>query len=504
MKRGDFNWNWEEHCSFSLNDEIETLSEDKLSRRRYAEYLYFYLEDRGTTSNTVINLNAEWGAGKSYFIKRFYNSIKDVHPCVYIDSWKQDFSDDAFLTLFSSLSQQLQSYAGNLDAQLINCGEAIGRFTKGVIPAVLSGLVKNYTGIDSVGDIAKEASQLMLKEHLEKLKGIQKLKEELSKWSRLAFENEFSAPIFIFIDELDRCRPDYAISLLEIVKHIFDIPNFVFVIATDTEQLQHSIKNVYGNDFSANDYLGRFFHRRFTLKAPELHVLINGIINDSLDESYTELTKEIYPLTTTLENFSRNISSIFEAFDLNLRDSLRNTERLIDLLKSKTINKKLDYLLLISLMIIYDKDRPVIDSQIGRRSVKSNFKDSLNNSKNIKGASQAHLNLILETNQNKLGVGYIYKTIDSRMHIPQLDSNIYISLIKYLETALHFVNGVNNYKDVRQKRGENPLMVMQQVPPPSETTIKYLQGVILETQQDANFYTLRNYVELIELATSFE
>ena len=47
-------------------------------------------------------------------------------------------------------------------------------------------------------------------------------------------------------------------------------------------------------------------------------------------------------------------------------------------------------------------------------------------------------------------------------------------------------------------------MIMQQVPPPSDTTIKYLQGVILETQQDANFYTLRNYVELIELATSFE
>lgn len=75
----------------------------------------------------------------------------------------------------------------------------------------------------------------------------------------MAYENSFSCPIFIFIDELDRCRPDYAISLLEIVKHIFDIKNFVFIIATNTDQLQHSIKNVYGNDFSANDYLGRFF-----------------------------------------------------------------------------------------------------------------------------------------------------------------------------------------------------------------------------------------------------
>lgn len=504
MKRGDFNWNWDEKCTFSLDDESELFSEDKLSRRKYAEYLYFYLENKGKISNTVINLNAEWGAGKSFFIKRFYNSIKDIHPCVYIDAWKQDFSDDAFLTLFSSLSQQLQTYAGDLDANLINCGEAIGRFTKGVIPAVLSGLVKNYAGIDSVGDIAKEASQLMLKEHQEKLKGIQKLKKELAKWSRLTFENDFSAPIFIFIDELDRCRPDYAISLLEIVKHIFDIPNFVFVIATDTEQLQHSIKNVYGNDFSANDYLGRFFHRRFTLKAPQLHVLINGVINDSLAENYTELTTEIYPLTSTPECFSRNISSVFEAFDLNLRDSIRNTERLIDLLKSKMINKKIDYILLISLMIIYDKDRSIIDSQIGRRSTKSNFNNSLNNSKNIKGASQSELELILETKQTKLGVGYIYKTLASRMTISEFNSRVSISLVKYLETSLHFVKDANSYKELRKNTAENPLMLMHQFPPTSEAIIKYLQGVMIETQPEANFYSLRNYVELIELATSFE
>ncbi|EHI0497914.1 NTPase, partial [Escherichia coli] len=119
MKCGDCNWNWDEETTFILDDEEEILSKDKLNRRHYAEYLYFYLKEKGQKNNTVINLNAEWGAGKSFFIKRFYNSIKDAHPCVYIDAWKQDFSDDAFLTLFSSLSQQLQTYAGKLDARLI-------------------------------------------------------------------------------------------------------------------------------------------------------------------------------------------------------------------------------------------------------------------------------------------------------------------------------------------------------------------------------------------------
>lgn len=55
-------------------------------------------------------------------------------------------------------------------------------------------------------------------------------------------------PAFIFIDELDRCRPSYAVEMLETIKHIFDISGVVFVVATDTEQLQHAVKVVYGED----------------------------------------------------------------------------------------------------------------------------------------------------------------------------------------------------------------------------------------------------------------
>lgn len=504
MKRGDLNWNWDEESHFILDDEHEILSQDKLARRRYAEYLYFYLKDIGKTNNSVINLNAEWGAGKSYFIKRFYNSIKDVHPCVYIDAWKQDFSDDAFLTLFSSLSQQLQKYAGDLDVRLIECGQAIGRFTKGVIPAVLSGLMKNYAGVDSVGDIAKEASELMLKEHQEKLKSIQILKTELSQWSRLAFENEFASPIFIFIDELDRCRPNYAVSLLEIVKHILDIKNFVFVIATDTDQLQHSIKNIYGNDFSANDYLGRFFNRRFTLKQPEIKELIKGIIQDSITIDFEHTISKAYPLTSGLEDFANNISAVFKAFDLNLRDAIRNTGRLIDIIKSDLVTKKIDYILLLSLMIIYDRDRAIIDSQIGRRAVGEKFSDLLKQSTKLKGASHATLKLNFETNQKKIGVNYIYRTVNSRMIICEISPIVNLTLLRYLEIALNFVRNKDKFQKEVKKNEVNTLMLSNDAPMNGESKIQYLYGALLEKDHDANFYSLHNYIEFIELATSFD
>ncbi|MEN3754913.1 P-loop NTPase fold protein [Mangrovibacter sp. SLW1] len=203
----------------------------------------------------------------------------------------------------------------------------------------------------------------------------------------MAFERGYDTPIFILIDELDRCRPDYAISLLEIVKHIFDIKKFVFIIATDTDQLQHSIKNIYGNEFAANDYLGRFFHRRFTLKSPSHHMLIKEIISNKINNTFDEKTTNLYPQTKNIDAFSHNISSIYDAFGLNLRDSIRNTERFIDLLNAGTIKNKLDYILLIIIMIIYDKDRQILDKQTGKLPITENIIKSIEKSSKLKGMS---------------------------------------------------------------------------------------------------------------------
>jgi hypothetical protein len=105
-----------------------------------------------------------------------------------------------------------------------------------------------------------------------------------------ALEDNPNRQVFIFIDELDRCRPTYAIEMLETVKHLFDIPNFIFVLSTDTNQLQHSIKAVYGHDFDSHEYLSRFFEQRFTL--PELDYF------EFLTAEKTFETEDFKPLPT--------------------------------------------------------------------------------------------------------------------------------------------------------------------------------------------------------------
>ena len=82
---------------------------------------------------------------------------------------------------------------------------------------------------------------------------------------------DLKTPIVIFVDELDRCRPTYSIEILEVIKHFFETKGCVFLVATDTEALQHSIRSVYGDRFDAETYLKRFFGRKIRL--PEVSIL---------------------------------------------------------------------------------------------------------------------------------------------------------------------------------------------------------------------------------------
>ena len=69
------------------------------------------------------------------------------------------------------------------------------------------------------------------------------------------------------IDELDRCRPTFAIELLERVKHIFDVPNIVFVFGINRAELVKSLESIYG-EIDAGTYLRRFFDMEFVLPEP--------------------------------------------------------------------------------------------------------------------------------------------------------------------------------------------------------------------------------------------
>ncbi len=316
----------------------EELAGDRLERARYAEFLNNYLAAEGKQRNYVLNLNAEWGAGKTWFIKRWYMELKGHYPTIYIDAWQQDFSDDPLLTVISSIIDQLRDATGNKVAIPDSIKSKLLGLLKVGGKLVLKSAIKKAGWEDSdfsvEGEDADKLVDTLCSNHKERYESIQYLKQEIRQWVEGAVglsEGELDYPAFILIDELDRCRPSYAVEMLETIKHIFDIKGVVFVLATDTEQLQHAIKVIYGDGFDAESYLGRFFHRRFTLST----ISRREFIQQALSYKKQQFDNvNVWPEVTDSEVLVNILTAVCDHFSLNLR----KTEQVLDRTIASIVN----------------------------------------------------------------------------------------------------------------------------------------------------------------------
>ena len=117
----------------------------------------------------------------------------------------------------------------------------------------------------------------------------------------------------IIIDELDRCKPTFAVQTLEIVKHLFNVEGLVFLFALDINQLSHSIKLVYGNDFNAIGYLERFFNYLTILPHGKLSSVKQSVLlikNMGLQRVYDRFGEDLLQI----------LIQITEMYDLSLRE----------------------------------------------------------------------------------------------------------------------------------------------------------------------------------------
>ena len=258
--------------------EVSTFNEDLLGLKDFAERLerFINVEHSFVSESLVISLNAGFGAGKSTFLKMWTHSISvrdttDERPLVLtVNAWNDDYCGDPFVSLVSALIEALKGE--NKDVQnLRDAAKDVGWFLTG-----LGGQVVNkITGIDVVaaGELA-EKKRLSRDENQEvpnglfdafgqKKKALQSLKSSIR-----AIAKGDKPNIWVLVDELDRCRPDYAIYYLETIKHVFDIHGIVFVIAVDRKQLESSAKAAFGLDLDFSEYYRKFVQREVALPIP--------------------------------------------------------------------------------------------------------------------------------------------------------------------------------------------------------------------------------------------
>jgi hypothetical protein len=192
---------------------------------------------------------------------------------VYFDAFENDYQKDPFLALASEMYQLISDQDAEKKSEFkekaIKAGKSLARGAiKLTVRAVTAGLVdssavdtveKDISNLvaDQVDDLVKARFENAQKDKL----ALKAFKEHLSTF---ATEQGNGVPIVFIIDELDRCRPDFALELLEQVKHLFSVKGITFLLVTNRVQLEQSIKAKYGESDPVN-YLHKFINVWLTL-----------------------------------------------------------------------------------------------------------------------------------------------------------------------------------------------------------------------------------------------
>lgn len=189
--------------------------------------------------------------------------VQDEWKCISFNSWENDFLEDPLVCLMGELSQEFEtenspyipSWKGVKDAAAF----LIKKSVPGVVKHITVGAV-DFDGIgEIVGDAAKDATEKAIESHETLKQSLRKFKTKLCELAKKVKE-ETGKPLLVVVDELDRCRPNFALEMLEAIKHLFEVENVVFVLAYDGDQLACSTQAIYGNQFDGKGYLQRFFN----------------------------------------------------------------------------------------------------------------------------------------------------------------------------------------------------------------------------------------------------
>jgi len=306
-------------------DEKSPFRNDKLSRSESATLLTDLIKSYDGTA--VIALNSKWGTGKSTFIKMWSQYLKFDHgyKTIYLNAWANDYNNEVLPFLISEIGSGIDLYrtgdSKNITVEgLKEAGKYLLKMTSGsAVKLLTQGLVDIDKDHESVlGGIAENIANQQIDDYLNARNQIMEFKEKLQ-----LSVNEISPdkPLVLFVDELDRCRPLFAIEVLEKIKHFFNVDNIIFVIAIDKQQLGYSVGSVYGDKIDAEGYLRRFFDVEFKFPSVSHKDYIDYLIEKyGVRNQFNHDTKECLTKLSSLFDLDlRTIGQLFSLLVISLR-----------------------------------------------------------------------------------------------------------------------------------------------------------------------------------------
>ena len=264
----------------------------------------------------VIDIDAPWGMGKTTLLKMWINELESneqgkqhsefriPNQSVYYNAWEHDYYGDALTPLIYEICGSISAKANKSEKWSTEFRDKMKAMVSTGVGVLTSVICYRNTGSDllasGVGGMAAGATDAAF--HVLEGKDPEEIGQayldEMDK--RKAFHDAVvglaneCGKLFIFIDELDRCKPIFAIQTLECIKHYFNIPNVVFVFATDINQLAHTVESYYGTGMDAGGYFLKFFDYIIHLPIPNVRELMQyAYPTISVDEAFYDYTNEI-------------------------------------------------------------------------------------------------------------------------------------------------------------------------------------------------------------------
>ncbi|NRH20485.1 hypothetical protein HOO68_00365 [Candidatus Gracilibacteria bacterium] len=308
--------------SNDILDDVTFEKDDLFNRIGFGKSLLNLIE-HSENESLVISINAPWGEGKTHFLKMWKNYLinEKTKKVIYFNSFKNDYLEDPFTALLGELVKEFEADK-TTTRKILDKGINV---LKGILP--LGGKIgaRFILGGDIQG-VENKLEELVEGDIVEGIKNALSeytKHEDIVKAFRETLEDiiKDKGDIIFIIDELDRCRPDFALRLLERIKHFFEIKGLYFVLGINKEQIEKYISRIYGN-IDATKYLQKFID-------------IETILPSNSDRTRKDIEKYIsflfnkseWIFSEKLEAERNHIIQVFKRISLSSNRSLRDIEK---------------------------------------------------------------------------------------------------------------------------------------------------------------------------------
>ena len=270
----------------------------------------------------VFALDGGWGYGKTYILEKLEKELELVeneetkdnrYYVFHYNCWQYDYYEEPSIAIVSAMLDKINSETTEKVGIAV---KSSWKEAKRVFGEITQDFIKNKIGINLV-EIYNHVQDNIDENNKNTFEfdNLFAFKRTLDSTRDRIKEITKYKTIVMVVDELDRCMPAYAIKVLERLHHLFEgIDNVIVLLGIDSKQLEHSVKEIYGNGIETDRYLRKFISFKLSIDIGNIHdQLFNKYSfyfdNFEIDKDVTDIVLELIILSKI---DIRNLNKLFE------------------------------------------------------------------------------------------------------------------------------------------------------------------------------------------------